>query len=76
MVRKIFFLLRNRVYSDIFELSDEIIRIQYFHSVGSYDEKTAENFQNCYVSKHSFQTSKDIDPYYKDMSIYFIFSEK
>ena len=29
----------------------------------SYDEKTAENDQNCYVAKktHSFQTIKDID---------------
>ena len=35
-------------------------------SVESYDEKTAENDQNCYVAeKRSFQTFKDIDPKFK-----------
>ena len=31
-------------------------------SVESYDEKTTENYQNCYVAENSsFQTIKDID---------------
>ena len=36
-------------------------------SVESYDEKTAKNYQNCYVAEknHNFQTIKDIDPKFK-----------
>ena len=30
-------------------------------AVESYDEKTAENDQNCYVQAHNFQAIKDID---------------
>ena len=39
----------NSVYSYRYELnlSDETIKISI--SVESYDEKTAENYQNCYV---------------------------
>ena len=52
-------------YSDRSELnlSDEIIRIKIFLSVESYDEKTAENYRNCYVAgkAHSFKTIKDIN---------------
>ena len=41
----------NSVYSDRsdLDLSDEMIRIKNSFSVESYDEKTAENYRNCYV---------------------------
>ena len=47
------FFISNWVYSDRYELdiSDGIIRFQIFNSVGSYDEKTAENDQICTLQK-------------------------
>ena len=46
-------LISNKVYSDRSELdlSDKTIRIQNFHSVKSYDEKTAEIYRNRYVAE-------------------------
>ena len=44
------FLIWTRIYSDRFDLdfADETIRSKNFHLVESYDEKTVENYRNCY----------------------------
>ena len=48
-----YFLIWNKVYSDISELDlfDETIKIQKFLSVESYYEKTAINYRSYYVAK-------------------------
>ena len=50
--RNIYFIY-NMVYSHRSELdlSKETIIIRKFHFVKSYDEKTAENYRNCYLAE-------------------------
>ena len=54
---------RAKKKSSELDLYDETSKIEISISVKVFDEKTAENDQNCYVAKktHSFQTIKDID---------------
>ena len=42
----------------------KLSEFKFSNSVKSYDEKTDENYRNCYVAEkaHSFQTIKCIDP--------------
>ena len=45
--------MQNRVESDRYDpdLADKSLKSKNFFSVGSYDEKTAENYRNSYVAE-------------------------
>ena len=45
--------MQNRVESDRYDpdLADKSLKSKNFFSVGSYDEKTAEDYRNCYVAE-------------------------
>ena len=65
-------MIYNKVYSDRSELdlSDATIRIQILISVESYDEKTAENYRNCYFAEKLivFKLSKISIPNFDSIS--------